>query len=117
VSAIFILLSLYSLATSDFIGVEKLLNREDDTFQDLFKDDMLDISMSAEGYPITLTVHCGNSFGLNALNCFNPLSCMVQYLTLFCLPTTLKRLESMDMRFQNSRIATLILPAGTEECW
>jgi hypothetical protein len=65
VSAIFILLSLYSLATSDFIGVEELLNSEDDTFQDPFKDDMLDISVSAEGNPITSAVHRGNSFGLN----------------------------------------------------
>jgi len=55
----------HSLATSDFIGVEELLNSEDDTFQDPFKDDMLDISVSAEGNPITSAVHRGNSFGLN----------------------------------------------------
>lgn len=55
----------HSLATSDFIGVEELLNTEDETFQDPFEDDMLDISVSAEGNPITSAVHRRNSFGLN----------------------------------------------------
>lgn len=55
----------HSLATSDFIGGEELLNNEDDAFQDPFKDDMFDISVTAEGNPVTSAVHRGNSFGLN----------------------------------------------------